>query len=250
MPLYRTDHVEYNIESGHITIAMEDGSRLPAYWAHPARGNKFPGVALIHNWWGITAIVRRMANLYAQCGYYTVIPDLFDGKLPKTHTEAVQAVQTLGDDAFVKIDAALSVLEGHNMTSTEVAAVGIGMGGTLAFQAAIERDDLEVAVAFYGYPQKFLGQFSRANTPTLAVFGTEDPFIKPIVIDKLEAEFKQTPLKDKHRVLRVDGAKHDFIVDHVTGQQRQYVSTAWQSALDFIESHIEPPARPTKKKVY
>jgi len=38
MPLYKTDHIEYNIESGHITIAMETGENLPAYWAHPARG--------------------------------------------------------------------------------------------------------------------------------------------------------------------------------------------------------------------
>jgi len=51
MPLYRSDHVEYNIDSGHISIVKDDGQSLPAYWARPNRGTKFPGVVLIHAVW-------------------------------------------------------------------------------------------------------------------------------------------------------------------------------------------------------
>ncbi len=247
MPLYKTDHVEYNITSGHITIAMEDGTNLPAYWAHPSRGTKFPAVAMIHNWWGITGIVRRMAHLFAQTGYYTIIPDLFHGKLPTTHAEAAAAVQELGDDAFPKIDAALSVLENHHMTNRKVAAVGIGMGGTLAYQAAIERDDLEVAVSFYGFPHKFFDQFKDANTPILAVYGTHDQIIKPVVIKRLRQTLADTPLADKHKLFTVEGARHDFIVDRATEDERKQVSAAWQQALDFIETYIEPPAKPRQK---
>jgi carboxymethylenebutenolidase len=249
MPLYKTDHVEYNVTSGHITISMEDGTQLPAYWAHPARGTKFPAVALIHNWWGITAIVRRMAHLFAQTGYYTIIPDLFDGALPKTHEEAAAAVKKLGDNAFPKIDAALSVLENHHMTNRKVAAVGIGMGGTLAYQAAIERDDLEVAVSFYGFPHKFMDQFEGANTPILAVYGSNDQIIKPVVVKRLRETLADTPLAERHKVFMVEGAGHDFIVDRTTENERTHVSVAWQQALDFIETYIEPPAKP-KRKVY
>jgi carboxymethylenebutenolidase len=248
MPLYKTDRVEYNIESGHISINMENGQSVPAYWAHPARGTKFPAVAIIHNWWGITAILRRMAHQFAQTGYYAIIPDLFDGQQPTTHQQAAQAVANLGDTAFSKIDAALSVLEGHHMSNRKVAAVGIGMGGTLAYQAAIERDDLEVAVAFYGFPQKFLGRFEQANTPVLAIYGKQDTIIKPVVVNKLRQELAQTPLKADHRVVTIDGAKHDFIVDRATEVEKKQVSQAWQTTLEFIETYIEPPAKPRQKK--
>ncbi|MEO0561912.1 MAG: dienelactone hydrolase family protein [Chloroflexota bacterium] len=247
MPLYKTDRVEYNIVTGNITIAMENGQQLPAYWAHPARGNRFPAVALIHNWWGITAVVRRMANLFAQTGYYAIIPDLFDGQLPKTPTEAAAAVKSLGDNAFRKIDASLTVLESHHMSNRKVAAVGIGMGGTLAYQAAIERDDLEVAVSFYGFPQKMLGTFDRANTPILAVYGTEDQFIKPVVVRSLKQELATTPLANDHQVLEIQGAKHDFIVDRPNATEEQQVNVAWQTAQGFIDKFIEPPAKPQRK---
>lgn len=244
---YKSDHVEYSIESGHITIAMETGGQLPAYWAHPARGTKFPAVGLIHNWWGITPIVRRMAHLFAQTGYYVVIPDLFNGALPKTHAEAKAEVQKLGSGAFVRIDAALNVLENHHMCNRKVAAVGIGMGGSLAYQAAVERDDLEVAVSFYGFPQKMLGQFHRANTPILGVYGTQDAIIKPVVVERLRQEFGQSPLRDKHRVVTVEGAGHDFIADSPNEAQRAQVGQAWGAAVSFIETYIEPPPKKNAK---
>lgn len=246
MPLYKSDHVEYQIESGHIMIAMETGGQLPAYWAHPARGTRFPAVALIHNWWGITAIVRRMAHLFAQTGYYVVIPDLFNGALPKNHQEAKKQIELLGEGAFPRIDAALSVLENHHMCNRKVAAVGIGMGGSLAYQAAIERDDLEVAVSFYGFPQKMLGQFHRANTPILGVYGTEDTIVKPVVVKRLQAELAASPLKDQHRIHWVEGAGHDFIADNPTEAQRVKVGKAWETVMQFIETYIEPP--PKKQK--
>ncbi len=250
MPLYNADHLEYNVESGHIQIVKDDGSNLPAYWAHPARGTKFPGVALIHNWWGITDIVRRMAQLFAQTGFYVVIPDLFNGARPKTHQEALEAVKKLGDDGYNSIDAALGVLETHHMSNRKVAAVGIGMGGSLAYEAAIKRDDLEVAVAFYGFPQKYFGQFDKSNTPILGVYGDQDTFIKPVVVQKLRDELATTPLKEQHKVVTLAGAAHDFILDNPTDPQRELVGKAWHETIDFIETFIKPPENPNKPKRY
>lgn len=247
MPLYRADHVEYNISSGHIQIITDEGKGVPAYWAHPARGTKFPGVALLHNWWGITDVVRRMAHLFAQTGYYVIVPDLFRGALPQNHQEALEQVRKLGDAGFFGIDAALSVLETHHMSTHQVAAVGIGMGGSLAYKAAIKRDDLEVAVAFYGFPGKYFGQFTQSNTPIIGIYGDQDQFIKPDVIQRLRTELAQTPLHDKHKIVTISGAPHDFIVDEPTEAQRQRVSVAWQAAIDFIETYITPPEPPKKQ---
>lgn len=247
MPLYKSDHIEYNIVSGHIKIVMDGGESLPAYWAHPSAGSRFPGVTLLHNWWGITDIVRRMAHLFAQTGYYTIIPDLFNGATPTNHKEAQKCVKQLGEQGYEYADAALSVLEGHHQCNGNVAAVGMGMGGSLAFEAAIKRPDLEAAVAFYGFPQRYLGQFKESNTPILAIFGTEDPIIKPVVVNRLQREFESTPLRDQHRVIRVQNASHDFIADNPKPGQREQAREAWQANLEFIEPLLTgPPQKPHK----
>ncbi len=248
MPLYRSDHVEYNIDSGHISIVKDDGQSLPAYWARPNRGTKFPGVVLIHNWWGITDIIRRMAHTFATTGYYVIIPDLFNGAHPQNHHEAIEQVKQLGDAGFLGINAALSVLETHHLSNHKVAAVGIGLGGSLAYEAAIKRDDLEVAVAFYGFPQKYFGRFHEANTPIMGIYGKKDAIITPPVVEKLRQELAATPIADKHKIITLPDAPHDFVIDNPSESQRMIVSDAWQAAQDFIRLYAEPPVNTRAKR--
>jgi dienelactone hydrolase len=206
-------------------------------------------VVLAHNWWGMTDIVRRMAHLYAQMGYYTIVPALFDGNKPQNHHEAMQAVKNMGEEGYLGIDAALSILETHHMCNHKNAVVGVGMGGSLAFETAIRRDDLEVAGAFYGFPHKSFGRFGQSNTPILAVYGDDDAIIKPPVIHKLKNELSSTDLKDDHKVVLITGAPHDFIVDNADAIGRQHVKKAWQLAIDFIETYIKPPKNPHKQVI-
>ncbi|NDJ61275.1 MAG: hypothetical protein GYB67_09130, partial [Chloroflexi bacterium] len=168
MPAYEPSKVEYTIISGHVRIITDQGAQLPAYWAHPDIGGKFPAVGLLHDWWGITAVERRLAHLFAQLGYYVIIPDLFGGQVAQTPAAAMKLVEALGDNAYPWVDTCLRALEYHVRSNRMVAAVGLGMGGSLAFEAALTRSDLEAAVACYGFPQKYLGHFQDARAPILA----------------------------------------------------------------------------------
>lgn len=248
MPIYNPDHVEYRIVNGHIQIVAEDGKQLPAYWAHPAIGSLFPGVALIHDWWGITPLVRRMAHLFAQTGYYVIIPDLFNGQVAATPQDAMKLVEALGDRGFPLVDSALSVLERHHHCNGDVAAVGIGMGGSLAFESAIVRKDLEAAVSYYGFPQRYLGRFKDATTPILAFYGTDEPYVLPNVVERLRQELSEAPLP--HEVVVLQGAGHDFFGDQPSETQRDNGLIAWHKSLTFLEEHLVGPTRPPDAKTY
>ena len=165
MPIYEADHVEYAITTGSISIVMDDGGQLPAYWAHPQLGVKFPGIALLHDWWGFDDTARRLANYFAQVGYYVIAPDLFDGGKASTPQDAMKLVEQFQKQVYPRVHEALAVLEQHHKCNTMVAAIGVGMGGSFAFEAAIERGDLEATVAYGGFPQRYLGRFEKANTP-------------------------------------------------------------------------------------
>ncbi|HLV37657.1 MAG TPA: dienelactone hydrolase family protein [Spirillospora sp.] len=250
MPLYNPDHVEYEVNSGHIQIALEDGTAVPAYWAHPTIGAKFPGIALIHDWWGVTPIIRRMAMLLAQTGHYVIAPDLFEGKTATTHAEALTLLDTLGSAGYNRANTALSVLETHRYCNGSVAVVGIGMGGSLAFEAAIVRPDLEAAVAFSGFPQRYFGHFKRSNTPLLAFYGSDDAFIPRELIDQLRAELAECEIEPAHEVVILEGAGHDIIADNLTEAQRAISRAVWQRTLDFLDELLEGPTQPPERKRY
>lgn len=247
MPLYDPNHIEYTIATGNIEIVLEDGRSTPAYWAYPTLGLKFPAVALIHDWWGMTTTIRRIANLLAQSGHYVIVPDLFDGRAATTPQEAMTLVSALGEKGgYPRIDRALSVLERHNNCNSSVAAVGFGMGGSLAFEAAIKRKDLEAAVAFGGFPQRYFGQFSDATTPILAFYGQHEPHIKAAELDRLRLELAAgTP---HHRVEVIPGLAHDFFFDHPTEQQRESGRLALRVTMDFLDQYLTRPTRPQVKR--
>lgn len=242
MPTYDPNRVEYGITTGHIQIVTEGGKQLPAYWSHPNIGSRFPAVALIHDWWGITPAVRRMANLFAQSGYYVVVPDLFNGQTAATPQVAIELVSALGEAGYPRIDAALTVLENHHNTNGDVAAVGVGMGGSLAFEAALLRDDLEAAVAYYGFPQRYLGRFKDARAPILAVYGSAEPHVLPPVVARLKQELAQSPLR--HEVVTLEGVGRDFFAATATDAQQEVGRQALNRTFAFLEQFLQGPTRP------
>ncbi len=243
MPVYQPDHVEYAINTGHIQVAYEDGQLLPAYWAHPSTGGVFPGIVLAHDWWGLTDVERHLANLFAQSGYYVIAPDLFDGRTATTPQDALALVEQLGD-GYPPLDAALRALETHHRCNRCVAAIGFGLGGTFALQASLARPDLEAAVAFYGFPQRFLGTFAAAQAPILAVYGSEEPHVPPDVLAQFRAELDAAPLA--HEWLTIDGAARDIFASTSDPSAVDRARQAWAGTLAFLDRYLEAPSRPPK----
>ncbi len=242
MPIHDSRRLEHDIDSGHINIVTDDGQQVPAYWAHPRIGNRFSGICLVHDWWGLTPVYRLLANFLGQMGYYVIVPDMYLGVQAKTAQEALSLLQKTEKQRYGIVDASLTVLETHHRTTRDVAVIGLGMGGTLAFEAAIKRNDLEAAIAFAGFPQKYLGQFSRANTPILAIYGSEEPYTKPNVIQALQGELAMTRLRDHHRVQIIDGAGHDFFHEKPLPEYRETGKQAANAILSFLEKYLEKPA--------
>ena len=242
MPVYQPDRVEYTIVNGRVSIVADDGTQLPAYWSHPDMGGKFPAIAILHDWWGITAVERRMAHLFAQMGYYVIVPDLFDGAVAHTPEEAYKLVADKGARGYSYVDTALSVLENHGRTNGHTAAVGLGMGGSLAYEAALQRSDIEAVVSFYGFPQRYIGKFKDAKTPILAVYGSNEPFVASKVIDEMRNELRQSPLG--HEVVILVGAGRDFLSENlIPAADNQSGSIAWQTMMAFLEKHQLVPNR-------
>src|SRR5258708_24635559 len=91
---YETRPVQPRMTSGFINI-VADSHYLPAYWAHPELGGVFPGLVLIHEWWGLTAQIRRQVRRLAELGLYVIAPDLFNRKTAHNADEVLALQQQL-----------------------------------------------------------------------------------------------------------------------------------------------------------
>lgn len=250
MPIYEPDHVEYSINTSHIRIILDDGQQLPAYLAHPQIGGRYPGIVLIHDWWGLNEIVRRIANFFGQTGYYVIVPDLFNSQVAATPKDAITLVEELGDHGYPRIDSALTVLENHHQCNRSVAAVGIGMGGSMAFEAAITRTDLEAAVTFSGFPHRQLGRFASTRTPICAFYGADEPHIKQQSIQKMRAELQNSALKEKHQVVVVEGVGHEFFHISPTPVQSEQGRQALKHTLRYLDSLLARPITARHRHTY
>lgn len=241
MTSYESHRAEYGVTSGHIQIVMEGGKQLPAYWAHPNTGRLFPAVALIHDWWGITPAIRHIAHRFAQVGYYVIVPDLFDGQVASTPQQAMELVKGLGDGGYPRVDSSLSVLETHNNTNHEVAVVGIGMGGSLAYEAAIIRKDMEAAVVYYGFPQRYFGRLKDVHVPLLAIYGQQEQYVTSAHISRTRRELNANPAALPHEVLLLPDVGHDFLADSTDESVRMQGQVALNTTFSFLEKYLKGP---------
>ncbi|TVR19854.1 MAG: hypothetical protein EA396_11820 [Anaerolineaceae bacterium] len=250
MPIYEPDHIEYSITDGMIGITLDDGTRLPAYWAHPTLGNRFPGAVLVHDWWGLTDIVRRMAALFAQMGHYVIAPDLFGGEQPKDNAQAMALIEQTRDSNYQQVSDALDVLRNHHQCNKSMAVIGIGMGGSLAFEAAIKREDLQAAVAYAGFPHRFIGKFAQANTPICAFYGENEPHIKSRVIQQMRQQMLESAERIPHEIHIIPRIAHDFFSTELSPEARQVSRGVLKSTFDFLDNHLKPPKRAGDRKRY
>ena len=246
MPIYEPDYVEHAITNGMIQIITDDGRQIPAYWAHPKIGRLFPGATIIHDWWGLSDMVRRIANLFAQTGYYVIVPDLFNGKTTTAPNEAMSLVEQLGSAGYPAIHGALSVLETHSQCNGNVAAVGIGMGGSLAYEAAIVREDLEAAIVYGGFLHRYLGRFKDCITPICAFYGSDEPHIPKGEIDKFRKELRNSKLKLPHEVRMIDGLGHDLFSTTLTDAQREKSREVLKHTFEFLDIHLQSNLKPAE----
>ncbi len=234
--MFETRRVQHRTTSGFISI-VADSHYLPAFWAHPDIGGPFPGLVLIHEWWGLTAHMRTQVRRFAEQGFYVIAPDLFDGRIARTADEGLALQQQLGEAGPPRVSAALRALETHNRFNGKIGVVGWQMGGELAYHAAMHRTDLHAVVVFYAKPDDYLTMMIADETPILAFYGDPDTTATPEMIERVRDLLARSP--GKGQMIVYPGASTGFFNDELPTYHPQAAADAWQKMLDFLSEHLE-----------
>jgi carboxymethylenebutenolidase len=172
---------------GHyVQIKSRDGAgSFKGYLALPS-GGKGPGLVIGQEIFGINDNMRATADMYAEEGYVTLVPDLFWrqqpdielGYTPGDFEKALGLFTGLDlDKAVDDIAASIDLLRGLEFVSTPaVGYVGYCMGGKLAYLTAT-RTDAACSVGYYGMGiDAFLDEADKINEGLILHFAEQDSY--------------------------------------------------------------------------
>jgi len=209
-------------------LKASDGVMLDAFEAS-AGGKRLGGVVILQEIFGVTDQLKSVARRYAQEGFDTIVPALFDRAAPGTVVpfnepdrgrEIMMGIDKSG--TMRDIAAAVERLDRSN----GVSVLGFCWGGGLALRSAGELA-LAGAVSFYGTNLVAL-LAKMPKCPMLFHFGATDTHSTPEVI---EAVRKAIPAAETH----VYEAGHAFANDaRPDFYVKQAAETAHARTLAFL----------------
>ncbi|MBM3983335.1 MAG: dienelactone hydrolase family protein [Planctomycetes bacterium] len=218
-------------------VATPTGPMRTYFYAphDPHAARKRPGLVLYSEIFQQTPPVRRLAVTFASFGYVVAVPEVYHAHEPpgcvlgyddagKNRGNALKQIIAMSDfDADAR--AAVDALVAHPACSGSVGAVGICLGGHLAFRAAL-LSEVRATACFYptDIHSGTLGKggsdsLQRAKDvrgELLMVWGRQDPHIpaagRRAIYDALDAagtRFTWHEFNAAHAFLRDEGERYD-----------------------------------------
>ncbi len=176
-------------------ISPADGFKFGAYRMQPPDARR-GGLVLIHEIFGVTDHIRRLAEGYAEDGYETLAPSLFDRLAPSfsVTADATGVAQgrryseaTPWDQVADDLSAAVAKL------APPVFVVGYCWGGTAAWLAACRCAGVAAVSSFYGRRiPELIGESPRC--PVILHFGRLDGSIPPSTVEMIAASQPDIPI--------------------------------------------------------
>lgn len=190
----------------------------------PDGAGPFPGIVVIHEWWGLTDWPRDNAKRLASHGYVTLAVDLYRGKTTDDRAEAGMLRRGLpADRALRDLKAAVDTLAAHKSVNKDyLGSIGWCMGGQLSLQLAIADDRIKACTVCYGALPSKPDDLKTLKASVLGIFGEADMGIPPKAVHAFEAAMKEAG-KFVHAAKIYPGAGHGFM--------RQHNSPAWNEAF-------------------
>lgn len=169
-----------------VTVTATDGFTFDAFAAH-ATGESKGGLVILHGIFGMTDQLKSVARSYAEDGFDSIVPALFDRVSPQTvipFDDLVTGRELMRqldiDNLLIDIDVARDHIDQGNGASV----LGFCFGGDLALKAATKLA-LKSAVSYYGAKRSsFLD--GPPKCPMQFHFGDTDTMNPPAVIDDLQ----------------------------------------------------------------
>ncbi len=224
--------VELQTPTGHMRTCI----------LRPAADGKYPGLLLFSEIFQVTGPIRRTAAFLAGHGFVVAVPEIFHELEPvgavipydQAGADKGNADKIAKELSSYDADArtVLSHLQSRSDCTGKLGAIGICIGGHLAFRAAMNANVLATA-CFYATDihKRSLGKGMKDNTldrireihgEMLMIFGRQDPHVpregRRIIYDAMSdanIHFTWHEFNGQHAFMRDEGPRYDPALAHL-----------------------------------
>ena len=201
----------------------------------PEGKGPFPGIVVIHEWWGLNDWVKDQASKLADQGYVALAIDLYRGKVATTPDEAHEIMRGVPEDRALRdLHAAVEYLKAQaNVKKDRIASIGWCMGGGYSLDVALQEPTLTAAVINYGHLASDSESIKKIKASILGLFGGQDRGIPVDDVKKFEQALKQQG--NKVEVVIYPDAGHGFEnPNNKTGYRADDTADAWKRTVKFL----------------
>ncbi len=195
----------------------------------------FPGILVIHEWWGLNDWVKDQASKLSDLGYVALAVDLYRGKVATTADEAHEIMRGVPDDRAARdLHAAFEFLKSQpNVKKDRIASIGWCMGGGYSFNVALQEPTLTADVINYGHLATEPESLKKIDASILGIFGGQDRGIPVEDVKKFEQTMKQ--LGKKVEIVIYPNAGHAFEnPNNKAGYRPDDAADAWKRTVKFL----------------
>ena len=209
-----------------------------AYLSLPAGKGPFPGLIVIHEWWGLNSHIQHWADRLASAGYAALAVDLYGGKVATTPDEAMALIKAVDEAAAAKtLAAGLDFLKTDpRVQAPKRGVIGWCFGGMWSLRAALAHPDLDAAVIYYGSLETDPAKLKAIKAKILGIFANKDTHITPASVDAFEAGLAKVDVK--HSIHRYD-ADHAFGNPSGPRYDEAAAADAWDKVLAFLAQTLK-----------
>jgi carboxymethylenebutenolidase len=210
-----------------------------AYLAMPEGEGPFPGLIVIHEWWGLTDWIKNNADSFADNGYAALAVDLYRGKSGSNPDEARELSGSVPKDrAIADLKAAFSYLQNlPNVDKEKIGSIGWCMGGGYSLQAALNIHTLGACIIAYGRLTDDANEIKKINCPVLGIFAEKDPNITPAKVNQFEKLLKDAGKENK--IIIYPGVSHAFMnPDNTKVYSDSTADKAWDEIFSFLDENL------------
>jgi len=233
----------------------EERDGIPGYIAHPRREERGPALLMIHQHSGLTGYLKTAAYRFAQVGFTTVIPNLYDmlGYPAETHIDKGTEIQNKTPDPdFVRvIDRGWRyALARPDVDPSRVGVVGYCMGGRLGIHFVAATPAVRAFVAYYPSvkdeqptrirPRHPCDAARDIKCPSMVLYGGKDSTSTiPIQQRVMESFYANGQPLEWHYF---DFGNHGFASTESDGYQPYLADLVWPLVTEFLRRELVRPA--------
>ncbi len=247
--LFGKEAVEFTSEQKNVailnvepkySIIIEDivyFEDVKGYLAKPENPGAYPGVIMIHEWWGLNDNIKQMAENLAMQGYVVLAVDLYNGEVasePSRAGELAGAVRANPSEALENMKAAVSYLK-EMQGVDKLASLGWCFGGQQSLQISLN-EKLDATVIYYGNLVTDKEQLSSLNSPVLGIFGSADSSIPVENVKKFDSVLDELGIENE--IYIYPGVGHAFANPSGNNYAPYETQDAWSKTLSFLEANL------------